>query len=337
MKFTRVPRIKLNDASVVYHCMSHLVEGHRFFHDFEKDKFVSLMRRNAAFFGFEIITFCVMDNHFHILARLPLEDGQTVQQKIDAISDQSLIDRCRAFYGEDSKQVQLLSKELAASGKLSPDTRSDFTYRLFDVSHFMQSLKVSFSRWFNTIHNRKGTLWSERFESSVVEDKSSASQIIARYIDLNPVRAGLVGDPKDYRWCGYAEAVAGVKAAQNGIMLAEPGDTWEKSAAEYRMKLFISAGSPGSPDKAALSSEEIFKVLNEGGKIQEHQLVMLRVRHFIDGVAIGAKGFTNEIFAKFRDHFGERRKDGARVIPQLADSALTILRNFRKAAFTKRT
>ena len=77
-------------------------------------------------------------------------------------------------------------------------------------------------------------------------------------------------------------------------------------------------------------------MLNEGGKIQEHQLVMLRVKHFIDGVAIGAEGFTNEIFAKFRDHFGERRKDGARVIPQLADSTLTILRNFRKAPFTPR-
>ncbi len=36
---------------------------------------------------------------------------------------------------------------------------------------------------------------------------------MAAYIDLNPVRAGLVSDPKDYRWCGYGEAVGGHEGA----------------------------------------------------------------------------------------------------------------------------
>ncbi|MEZ5431159.1 MAG: hypothetical protein R3F31_08270 [Verrucomicrobiales bacterium] len=40
---------------------------------------------------------------------------------------------------------------------------------------------------------------------------------MAAYIDLNPVRAGMVDDPKDYRWCGYAEAVAGGRRARRGL------------------------------------------------------------------------------------------------------------------------
>ena len=39
----------------------------------------------------------------------------------------------------------------------------------------------------------------------------------AAYIDLNPVRAGLVQDPKDYRWSGYGEAGAGAQPARDGL------------------------------------------------------------------------------------------------------------------------
>jgi hypothetical protein len=41
----------------------------------------------------------------------------------------------------------------------------------------------------------------------MVED-GEALRTISAYLDLNPVRAGLVDDPKDYRWGGYAEAMA---------------------------------------------------------------------------------------------------------------------------------
>ena len=73
----------------------------------------------------------------------------------------------------------------------------------------MKELKQRFSKWYNRQQNRCGTLWAERFKSVLVEDRPGAVQAVAAYLDLNPVRAGLVKDPKDCRWCGYAEAVAG--------------------------------------------------------------------------------------------------------------------------------
>jgi hypothetical protein len=53
----------------------------------------------------------------------------------------------------------------------------------------------------------------ERFKSVLVED-GEALRTMAAYIDLNPVRAGMVKDPKDYRWCGYGEAMGGGTAAR---------------------------------------------------------------------------------------------------------------------------
>ncbi len=51
----------------------------------------------------------------------------------------------------------------------------------------------------------------------LVEGKGRTLSIMAAYIDLNPVRAGIVKDPADYRWSGYAEAVAGRKTARMGL------------------------------------------------------------------------------------------------------------------------
>jgi hypothetical protein len=60
-------------------------------------------------------------------------------------------------------------------------------------------------------------LWAERFKSVLLEG-GEAVAAVAAYVDLNPVRAGLCVDPKDYRYCGYAEALgSGCSLAREGI------------------------------------------------------------------------------------------------------------------------
>ena len=72
-----------------------------------------------------------------------------------------------------------------------------------DVSEYIKTVKQRFSVWYNRNNRRYGTLWADRFKSVLVEGKGNPLQTMAAYIDLNPVRAGLVEDPKDYRFCGY--------------------------------------------------------------------------------------------------------------------------------------
>ncbi|MBM3882117.1 MAG: hypothetical protein FJ387_20750, partial [Verrucomicrobia bacterium] len=90
--------------------------------------------------------------------------------------------------------------------------------RMGDVSEFMKEFKQRFSKWYNIRHQRFGTLWAERFRSVLVEDQSGVLETVSAYIDLNAVRAGLVEDPKDYRHCGYAAAVAGDARARSGLL-----------------------------------------------------------------------------------------------------------------------
>ena len=72
---------------------------------------------------------------------------------------------------------------------------------------FVKILKQRFSLRYNREHGRLGTLWEGPFRSVLVEPTRRALSVVGAYIDLNPVRAGIVEDPKDYRFSGYGEAV----------------------------------------------------------------------------------------------------------------------------------
>jgi putative transposase len=70
------------------------------------------------------------------------------------------------------------------------------------LSPFMHRLANVFAKRFNLIRGRKGHLWEGRFRSTIVEASSYFLPCMA-YIDLNPVRAGIVQKPGDYQWCGH--------------------------------------------------------------------------------------------------------------------------------------
>ena len=66
----------------------------------------------------------------------------------------------------------------------------------------MRRLGQHYVQYFNRRHARTGTLWEGRFRSCLVEDERYLL-VCQRYIELNPVRAGMAGDPAHYRWSSY--------------------------------------------------------------------------------------------------------------------------------------
>lgn len=70
------------------------------------------------------------------------------------------------------------------------------------VSNMMQSVGRRYVRYFNREYRRSGTLWEGRFKSSLVQTEHYLLQC-QRYIELNPVRAGMVDDPAQYAWSSY--------------------------------------------------------------------------------------------------------------------------------------
>ena len=157
----------------------------------------------------------------------------------------------------------------------------------------------------------------------VVENGESAKAVVAAYIDLNPVRAGLVSDPKDYRWSGYGEACGGGKAAREGLMAVhdsrhcEQSGAWRHVSTRYRVLLYAEgeerrAAYGGRVVRKGIAAAEVDQVLESGGKLPLPEILRCRVRYFTDGMAIGGKEFVERVFNDNRLFFGPKRKDGAR-------------------------
>jgi len=67
------------------------------------------------------------------------------------------------------------------------------------ISRLMQTLGRHYVRYFNHTYKRSGTLWEGRFKSCAV-DEENYLLTCQRYIELNPVRANMVGAPEEYKW-----------------------------------------------------------------------------------------------------------------------------------------
>lgn len=322
----RTARIKLKHDAAVYHVIGRVVGGQFLLGEVEKEKLRLMIREHARFAGVEIITHCVMSSHFHILVRVP---------ELKDVPDAELVRRVGAYYKKSSPYRKLIEQTFREyGGKLPRDLREGLLCRMGDISFYMKELKQRYTKWFNKQHGRFGTLWAERFKSLLVEDSPAVVAKVAAYIDLNPVRAGLVEDPKDYRWCGYAEAAAGSKEARAGIGSFSEVTGWRSAGAAYRRLLFVKAGVSGRSDKGAIDRETIVHTLATGGKLTAAEALRVRVRYFTDGMALGSTEFVDSVFAEFRDHFGSRRKTGARNLRGgNVFSNLASARSLRRAPF----
>ena len=320
----RMGRIKAGEGQAgVYHCISRVVGGQFLLDDLCKEKLAEILLNLSRFCGIEVITYCMMDNHFHLLVRVSVRPN---------LSDPELLQRLEAFYGRTGTLSVLAREGWEARGRIDPVLRQSLQERMGDLSAFMKELKQRFSRWYNRHSGRFGTLWAERFKSLLVEDSPGPVRTVAAYIDLNPVRAGIVPDPKDYRFCGYAAALAGNREMRAGLMSFLKPDSWTDAAAEYRLSLFMTAGAPGASDKVALDRDDILAELKRGGKLSLSQILRLRLRHLSDGVVLGSRDFVNEAFIRHRQNFGPNRKDGARPIRHLSLDPLSVLRDLRLRA-----
>lgn len=340
----------LQGKAAIYHCVSRVVNRDRVFGRTEREEFVRIMRRYEAFSRVQIHTYCVMSNHFHILVEVPARP----EDQGASWSDERLLEHLELIYSR--RKMGKLRSELShlreiGNGEAAEEFRARHFRRMWDLSEFMKIVKQCFTQWFNRRHDRRGVLWEERFKSELVEDGHAARRVAA-YIDLNPVRAGLVSDPKDWRWSGYGEAVAGKEPALLGLqrVLFEDASALmneERAAQEvgdavrvlraYRMELFA-GGEDRERDKfkgrAGISRERVKRVLAEGGRLSEADLLFCRTRYFLDGVAIGSETFVNHVFRLMRGGIGgARRTTGARRLRGV-ESSLYTMRDLQKDALS---
>ena len=329
------------EKPVLYHCISRVVDKRFAFDAEDKEKFRTFMRMYENFSGCRVLSYCLMCNHIHLLLEVP-------PVPIGGITDDELLQRLSAIY--DEVVVAGFAQELKeARQKLANNEvdeayveaiRARYTYRMHHLSEYMKSVMQRFTRWYNITHKRSGNLWEDAFKSVIVED-GEAARTMAAYIDLNPVRAGMVDDPAEYRWSSYGEAIGGGakgngKKARAGLVRAltahqggeANADHWSGEVSkDYRM-LLLETGVESTKEVVNAEGKWEVKTVRKGMKreVVEAELEQLsrsqdvalgkmirhRVRYFTDGAVIGSRVFVNDVFAAARERFGPKRKDGAR-------------------------
>jgi len=274
----RIARLINREEKTAYHLMSRTALDGFPFGDIEKDELVKIIKKFSKLFFVDVFGYCIMSNHFHILGQIYPETY---------FSDEEILKRCKAHYGEDFI--------------LSEEQMSFYREKLSSLSDYMKEIKQSFSRYYNKLHNRRGTLWGERYKSLIVENGETLVNCLA-YIDLNPVRAGIVEKPEAYRWCslGYH-----VQANNKDDFLSLDFGLMEfgvKDESE-RLRLYRDFVYEKGHIKAGRFSHRHTRTDTD---IVDR--FRYRARYFTDSGIIGTKAFVAHHYQTFKHHFSSKHE-----------------------------
>ncbi len=298
MRSRKNNRIRLirrdSERGSIYHCVSRTVNKEFFWDEQAKEVLRRQIRKVAAFCGVDILAFCLMSNHFHILVRV-------VSGRSAALSNQELLEKLRQFYNnpDDLPVLEKLQADLLSEVEPKRQaTRQMLLARMDDLSQFMKILKQRFSIWYNRNHQRLGPHWCDRFQSVLVQDHPQALRVVAAYIALNPVRAGICQDPKDYRHSSYTEALVGDENALQGLLEITGAEDFSSALAEFRRFVYAIGVQPKADGSGmTIDPAEAKKVQQEGGKLPWATMLLVKARHFTQGLAIGSADFLKELLA----------------------------------------
>jgi REP element-mobilizing transposase RayT len=309
----RIARMLIQEKESVYHVMSRTALPGFPLEDVEKDFLLNLIKELSKVFFSEILGFCLMGNHFHLLVRMHPDSNY---------SDEEIGKRYKLYYGKD---------------KLMPEGKSGlFREKWSSLSEFVKEIKQTFTRYYNKRHDRRGYFWSERFKSLIVENGETLVNCLA-YIDLNPVRAGIVSKPEDYRWSSIGYHVQtgnkdrflsfdfGMKEfGPSGIRGAVTGEFHRASAKSkterlrlYRKFLYETGAVDETGNKVKIREKVVEKERRKGFQLTRADLFRHRTRYFKDSGIIGSKEFVRENFQRFKHLFQSKNDRNPRHVTGL--------------------
>jgi REP element-mobilizing transposase RayT len=305
----------LGEGKSYYHCISRVVDRRKVFEARDKEIFRKIMRNLERFMGVRVVTYCLMGNHFHLLVEVP-EQGTLVP-----LTEQQLRDLLPLLHDPGAVDTILQELDRAAEtgdARWQAEILDRYERRRGSLSYFIKELKQRVTLYMNKRLDRTGTLWEGRFRSMLVEGHEMSLMTVAAYIDLNPVRAGLVKRPEDYRWCGYAEALSGARGARLarqglGTILSEclhESDlqvNWTRTQNRYRQFLYEEGEEvhadevTGVVARTGFSNDVVEEVIKAEGTLPIAAVLHHRIRYLCEGVALGRGEFVEEVVARERE------------------------------------
>ena len=205
----RTRRIR-RDGDAHYHLMSRTNDRRFLFSKGRvKGEIVSLLRKAAAFSGVRLEAWCVMDNHFHIVCGVVKPDGPVPEAEVVRRISIRKGERFAAELAEHWSDLRSCGLDSVADAALD-----GWRARMHDVSQFAKTFKelvnVSYKAFIRGSAGSVpycGSIWSGRFKSTLVEGGRYLATCV-RYVELNPVRAGMVSQAKAYAYSSANEPKA---------------------------------------------------------------------------------------------------------------------------------
>ncbi len=286
----RTPRLINDDQTTVYHVMSRTALDGFPLGDAEKDFMLDLIRRYASLYLVEILGFSLMGNHFHILLKMFPEHKFT---------DEDIKKRYESFYCDE---------RVFADGWI-PSLRE----KLSSLSEFVREIKVGFSRYYNKRQHRRGYFWGDRFKSVIVEKGETLINCLA-YIDLNPLRAGLVDRPEEYRWNSIGYHIQ--TGNKDGFLsldfgLVEFGVLGVAERLKHYRRYIYEAGAVDRSEKGqrkVIGEAVVKKEQKREFEIGRVDRFRYRTRYFTDSGIIGTKEFVSCNYQRFKSVFMSKRE-----------------------------
>ena len=231
-----------------------------------------------------------MGNHFHLVTQMNPDTDYT---------DEDIQNRFKDFYGDD----QIFIKENI------PNLRQKWA----SLSEYIKDIKHTFSLYYNKRHHRRGTLWGERFKSVIVQRGETLINCLA-YIDLNPLRAGLVDRPEAYRWNSLGYHVQ--TGNKDGFLsldfgLKEFGVKSDKERLRRYRRYVYEAGAVNRQGKGGvkvISNAIVEKERKKDFELSRIQRFQYRTRYFTDSGIIGTKEFVSKNYQLFKDLFQSKNE-----------------------------
>ncbi|RMD83630.1 MAG: hypothetical protein D6820_02035 [Lentisphaerae bacterium] len=159
----------------------------------DKAFFLFWMKKLLEYFHFDLLSYCVMDNHFHIVLWVPRQPR--------SLEESARIHN--AYYGMTSREDEKRSTAPFLDPNADPELCAVYARRMMDYSEFMHRLQFVFTRRYNNERpGRRGPLWESRFKCTVLPGPRALFDCIS-YVELNPVRGGLAEHPGEYGFCSW--------------------------------------------------------------------------------------------------------------------------------------
>ena len=205
---------RIKDYNTVHHITSRIAHKVCFLQDDDvRNDLIEIIRRAADFTGVKLLGWCVMINHFHILAFLP----PPIELPEDEIIRRYGV--LKGMVAAGNLEVTLANLRLNGENgnEEAEECLASIRKRMYSVASFMKIVKQWFTEEYNRRNSHQGTLWEGVYHDRIVAYNHKDIVQCLGYIHLNPIRAAACATFDGYTWSSYSAFKKGDSVAIDGM------------------------------------------------------------------------------------------------------------------------